>query len=65
VAYGKERVVLTRHGKEVAALVPIEDLGLVARVRRMLRRKEVKEALTEVELRGGLSWDELRRDLDL
>jgi prevent-host-death family protein len=65
VAYGKERVVLTRHGKEVAALVPIEDLGLVARLRRMLRRKEVKEALTEVELRGGLSWDELRRDLDL
>jgi prevent-host-death family protein len=65
VAYGKERVVLTRHGKEVAALVPIEDLGLMARLRRLLRRKEVKEALTEVEARGGLSWDELRRDLDL
>lgn len=65
VAYGKERVVLTRHGKEVAALVPIEDLGLMAKLRRLLRRKEVKEALTEVERRGGLSWDELRRHLDL
>lgn len=26
VAYSKERVVLTRHGKDVAALVSVEDL---------------------------------------
>jgi prevent-host-death family protein len=26
VRYGKERIVLTRHGRDVAALVPIEDL---------------------------------------
>ena len=28
-AYGKERVVLTRRGKGVAAVVPIEDLRLL------------------------------------
>jgi len=65
VAYGKERVVLTRHGKEVAALVPIEDLGLMAKLRRLLRRRELRQALEEVELRGGVSWTELRRDLEL
>lgn len=26
VAYGKERVVLTRRGKELVAIVPIEDM---------------------------------------
>ena len=26
VAYGKERLVITRHGREIAALVPVEDL---------------------------------------
>jgi len=28
-AFGKERVVLTRRGKEVAAVVPIEDVKLL------------------------------------
>ena len=28
-AYGKERVVLTRHGKPVVAVVPVEDLVLM------------------------------------
>src|SRR5947207_15814425 len=28
-AYGKERVVLTRRGKDVAAIVPIDDLNLL------------------------------------
>jgi prevent-host-death family protein len=26
VGYGKERIILTRHGKPVAAMIPIEDL---------------------------------------
>lgn len=29
VAYGKDRVVLTRRGKQVAAVVPIEDLKVL------------------------------------
>jgi len=29
-AYGKERFVVTRHGKEMGAIVPLEDLGLRA-----------------------------------
>jgi prevent-host-death family protein len=28
-AYGGERVVIRRHGKEIAAVVPIEDLRLI------------------------------------
>ncbi len=28
-AFGKERVVLTRHGKPLAAVVPVEDLQLI------------------------------------
>lgn len=26
VAYGKERIILTRHGRPIAALVPLDDL---------------------------------------
>jgi prevent-host-death family protein len=64
VAYGKERVVLTRHGKEIAALVPVEDLTLVERLRLYLRRREVEAALRDVESRGGIDLDELLRDLE-
>ena len=31
-AYGKERVVLTRHGKPVAAVIPLEDLEALERL---------------------------------
>lgn len=31
-AYGKERVRLSRYGKEIAAIVPIEDLLLLERL---------------------------------
>lgn len=65
VAYGKERVIVTRHGKEVAAIVPIEELGVIERLRSVLRSHAVKAALEEVELRGGLVWDSLKDDLDL
>jgi prevent-host-death family protein len=64
VAYGKERVVLTRHGKEIAALVPVEDLTLVERLRLYLRRRDVEAALRDVESRGGIDLDELLRDLE-
>jgi prevent-host-death family protein len=64
VAYGKERVVLTRHGKEIAALVPVEDLTLVERLRLYLRRRDVEAALRDVESRGGIDLDELLRALE-
>jgi prevent-host-death family protein len=65
VGYGKERVVVTRHGKPVAALVPMEDLGLIERVRGLLRGRDVRGALKETEELGAVSWEALRSELDL
>jgi prevent-host-death family protein len=65
VAYGKERVIVTRHGKEVAAIVPMEELGVIDRLRSVLRSRAVKAALEDVEVRGGVAWDSLKDDLDL
>lgn len=65
VAYGKERVVLTRHGREVAALVPIEDLALLDRIRRFVARKDVDRALRDLERGRSKSWDTLKRELSL
>ena len=37
-AYGKERFVVTRHGKELVAIVPAEDLELLERLRQFASR---------------------------
>jgi prevent-host-death family protein len=65
VAYAKERVVVTRHGRPLAALVPVEDLGMIERVRGLLRGRDVRGALREAEELGGVSWEALRVELDL
>lgn len=65
VAYGKERVVLTRHGRAVAALVPLEDLSLLERLKRRLRGRKIERAIREAEAGEAVAWSELRDELEL
>jgi prevent-host-death family protein len=65
VAYGKERLVITRHGRELAALVPVEDLKLTTRLRRFVARKDVSRALADLDAGQAASWEELRGELGL
>lgn len=65
VAYGGERVIVTRHGKQLAALVPVEDLRLIDRMRSLLRRRDVRAALKETDALGSVAWEALRSELDL
>ena len=65
VAYGKERLVITRHGKELAAIVPMEDLHLASRLRRFVSRKDVARALAELDAGKASSWEQLRAELGL
>lgn len=64
-AYGGERFVVTRHGKELVAIVPVADATLLERLRGLLERKDYEAALEAVSEMGTLPWDEVRRDLDL
>ena len=64
-AYGKERFVVTRHGKELVAIVPLEEVTLLDRLRTLLSKKDFEAALQEMEAAGTRSWDDVRRDLDL
>ena len=65
VAYGKERVVLTRHGKRVAALIPIEDLSLLDKIRGAAGRLDVAAALSERESGDSIEWVDLKREMGL
>ncbi len=64
-AYGKERFVVTRHGKGLVAIVPLEEVTLLDRLRSLLSKKDLEAALAAMNESGTLKWDEVRRDLDL
>ena len=65
VSYEKERVVLTRYGKQVAAIVPMADLDLLSRLRQVARSRDVADALSELERGESVSWNALREELKL
>lgn len=64
-AYGKERIVVTRHGKQMGAIVPVEDLDLLERLKQFVSRKEVEAALREIDEEGTTSWDSIKKSLGL
>lgn len=62
-AYGKERIILTRRGKPVAAIVPLEDLELLDELENAADAAEAAEAGAEA-VRGqersdarGVQWE--------
>lgn len=63
VSHYKERIVLTRRGKEVAALVPIEDLHLLLESQSKSDLQESLEALQEARTHGTISLDELKEEM--
>ncbi len=65
VAYAKDRVRITRHGKQVAAVVPIEDLELLEHMEDQIDIREAKKALAEARKHGTIPWDEAKKDLGL
>jgi len=65
VSFGRERVIIQRRGKDVAALVPVEDLELLERLEDRLDLDAAREALAETEREGTIAWDDLKRELGL
>ena len=64
-AYGKERVVLTRRGKPLAAVVPIEDLQLLQELEDRLDLEEARAALADARAHGTVAWEQIKADLQL
>ncbi|WP_395476966.1 type II toxin-antitoxin system prevent-host-death family antitoxin [Rickettsia endosymbiont of Pantilius tunicatus] len=62
-SYGKERVVLSRLGKDLATVIPIEDLRLIEMIENKLDIEEAKEAVKEAKLNDTISLDELKKEI--
>lgn len=64
-AFGKERVVLTRRGKAVAAVVPVEDLTKLEELEDQADVDEAIAALAEAKRRGTLPWGKVKEELGI
>lgn len=64
-AFGKERVILTRRGKGLCAVVPLEDMALLEKLEETLDIEEARKASREAAEQGTISLEDLKRELDL
>lgn len=65
VAYGGKRIILTRKGKQLVAIIPLEDLRALEALENKIDLEDAKKALSDVEKHGTVSWEETKRELDL
>jgi prevent-host-death family protein len=61
VAFGGERILLHRHGKNVAAVVPIEDVELLEALEDKMDLETARKALAEKGPR--VKWAQLKKQL--
>jgi prevent-host-death family protein len=60
VCFSNERVSVTRNGKPVAAVVPLEDVALLEQLEDALDALDALEGIREAEAEGTISLEELR-----
>jgi prevent-host-death family protein len=65
VAFGKERVVLSRRGKDIAAVVPIDDLRLLEELEDRMDLVDARAALAETRKKGAKPLNAILKELGL
>lgn len=62
VAYKGERIIVHRHGKNVAALIPLEDLELLETIEDRIDLIDARNSLKEP---GSIPWKKLKKELGI
>lgn len=65
VAYGKDRVVLHRRGKDLAAIIPMDDLALLEALEDYMDVEEARKALADPRNRKRIPWTKVKTKLGL
>ena len=64
-AFAKERVVVTRNNRRMAAMVPVEDLELLELLEDHVDLQAAKRVLLEARKEGTRPWAEVKAELGL
>lgn len=63
VAHNRERIIITRRGKEIAVLIPIEDMQLLQDSQNKNDLQDATDALKEARHQGTITLEELKEEL--
>lgn len=64
-AYGKERIILTRRGKDLVAMVPLEDLTLIEMLEDHIDIDEAQKAWDEQGDDAPVNWKAVKKRLGI
>jgi len=64
-AYGHERVRVVRRGREIAAIVSIEDVELLERLEGEFDLEEARAVLADPESAAPIPWEQVKAELGL
>ena len=65
VVYRQERILITRHGKRVAAIIPMEQVEFLERAEDEFDLRMAEEALKELEHTPAIPLEQVERELGL
>lgn len=65
VSYKGERILLNRRGKDVAAMIPVEDLALLEALEDQWDVEDARAALRDAGERGTIPWQKIKAHLGL
>ena len=65
VAYRQERVLLTRHGRPIAAIVPMEQVAFLERAEDEYDNRLADEAIGELGRSSAIPLEQVKRELGL
>jgi prevent-host-death family protein len=65
VAYGAKRIILTRRGKKIAAVVSIEELELIEALEDRIDIEDAIKALKDIKKNGSVAWKKVKADLGI
>jgi len=65
VARNGDRIILHRRGKDVAALVPLEDFTLLEELEDRIDLEEAHAALEEAKTKGTIPWEKIKAEIGL
>jgi prevent-host-death family protein len=63
VSHNKERIILTRRGKEIAAIVPLEDYYHLQKSQNKNDLDEAIEALQEARSQGSITLEDFKAEI--
>ena len=68
-AFSKDRVVVTRNGKKMVAIIPLEDLmlleNIIDRLEDDIDADDIRAALSEIRDGKTLPWEQVKSDIGL